>query len=177
MANEIDISTVAHTRITSLLPCLSLLTSVSDNPLLRPKVIGDVKKQSLDHGRIEQSGGVILASALERLEELGALYITDNYIPGASDSSLPSRSIPSLKLQSTSSPEILCPFASTTLKDIIFLTHCLELTWYDLRPGDGLMRAEGNGYTFNSAMLWLLGVLLHFTHNDATQKQKPWRDM
>lgn len=75
-------------------------------------------------------------------------------------------------------PDVIRPFASSTVGDVIVLTHRLGMAWSELRPGEGVMRAEGNGLTLTSSPVRGFGILLQFTQDIAVFKNKkhPWRD-
>ena len=60
-------------------------------------------------------------------------------------------------------PDIIRPFASSTIGDIIAIAHRLGMEWKDLRPGENIMRAEGNGQSFSSTPIRSLGILLQYT--------------
>lgn len=60
-------------------------------------------------------------------------------------------------------PEIVRPFATSNVGDIIALAHRLGMRWKDIRPGDGIMRAEGNGQSITSTTVRGFGLLLQYT--------------
>ncbi len=64
-------------------------------------------------------------------------------------------------------PEIVRPFASSTVGDIVALGHRLGMSWSEIRPGDGVMRAEGNGHTLTSTSIRGLGILFQYTFDRA----------
>ena len=70
-------------------------------------------------------------------------------------------------------PEITRPFATSNVGDIIALAHRLDMFWTDLRPADGIMRAEGNGSSITSTTIRGFGVLLQFTHDEAAERPEP----
>lgn len=61
-------------------------------------------------------------------------------------------------------PDVVRPLASTTLGDIVILAQRLGMTWRDLRPTEGFMRAEGKGVTLfsPSGPIRGLGTVLQF---------------
>ena len=61
-------------------------------------------------------------------------------------------------------PDIIRPVATSTVGDIITLAHRLGMGWNDLRPGDGIMRAEGGGRSITSTAVRGFGVLLQFNY-------------
>ena len=67
-------------------------------------------------------------------------------------------------------PEITRPFATSNVGDIIALAHRLGMFWTDLRPADGIMRAEGNGSSIISTTIRGFGLLLQFTHDEAAER-------
>ena len=56
------------------------------------------------------------------------------------------------------------PLASSPLGDMLVWCHRLGMQWLDLRPTEGIVRAEGNGYTLNSSLVRALGPLALFLH-------------
>lgn len=64
-------------------------------------------------------------------------------------------------------PDIIRPVATSTVGDIIALAHRLGMGWNDLRPGDGIMRAEGGGRSIVSTAVRGFGVLLQFNYEPA----------
>ena len=66
-------------------------------------------------------------------------------------------------------PEITRPFATSNVGDIIALAHRLGMFLTDLRPADGIMRAEGNGFSIVSTTVRGFGLFLQFTHDEAAK--------
>lgn len=64
-------------------------------------------------------------------------------------------------------PDIVRPFASSTVETIIALAHRLGMEWKELRPGEGIMRAEGGGHSLVSTSVRGLGIFLRFTSDQA----------
>ena len=60
-------------------------------------------------------------------------------------------------------PDIVRPFATSNAGDIIALAHRLGMRWKDVRPDEGVMRAEGNGQSFTSTTVRGFGLLLQYT--------------
>lgn len=67
-------------------------------------------------------------------------------------------------------PEITRPFATSNVGDIIVLAHRLGMFWTELRPADGSMRAEGNGFSIVSTTVRGFGLFLQFTNDEAAEK-------
>ena len=65
-------------------------------------------------------------------------------------------------------PDIIRPVATSTVGDIIALAHRLGMGWEDLRPGDGIMRAEGGGRSIVSTAVRGFGILLQFNYDRAS---------
>lgn len=76
------------------------------------------------------------------------------------------------------SPDIVTPYASSTVGDVIALAHRLGMAWSekDLRPGDGVMRAEGNGQSISSTVIRGFGLLLQYTYDEASHGRTTWND-
>ena len=70
-------------------------------------------------------------------------------------------------------PDIIRPFATSTVGDIIALAHRLGMRWTDLRPGDGIMRAEGGGKSIISTAVRGFGILLQFNYDRADRDKFP----
>lgn len=60
-------------------------------------------------------------------------------------------------------PDIVRPFATSNVGDIIALAHRLGMRWKDIRPDDGVLRAEGNGQSITSTTVRGFGLLLQYT--------------
>ena len=64
-------------------------------------------------------------------------------------------------------PDIIRPVATSTVGDIIALAHRLGMGWTELRPADGIMRAEGGGRSIVSTAVRGFGILLQFNYDRA----------
>ena len=73
-------------------------------------------------------------------------------------------------------PDIVRPFASSTMGDIIAIAHRLGMEWKDLRPGENIMRAEGNGQSISSTPIRSLGILLQYTNDRFLVEDKVYMD-
>ena len=62
-------------------------------------------------------------------------------------------------------PNIVRPFATSNVGDIIALAHRLDMRWRDIRPEDAVLRAEGNGQSITSTTVRGFGLLLQYTFN------------
>lgn len=60
-------------------------------------------------------------------------------------------------------PEIVRPFATSNIGDIIALAHRLGMRWKEMRPDDGVVRAEGTGQSITSTTVRGFGLLLQYT--------------
>ncbi len=60
-------------------------------------------------------------------------------------------------------PDIVRPFATSNVGDIIAMGHRLGMRWKELRPDDGVLRAEGNGQSITSTTVRGFGLLLQYT--------------
>ena len=69
-------------------------------------------------------------------------------------------------------PDIVRPFASSTVGDIVAIAHRLGMEWKDLRPGENIMRAEGNGQSISSTPIRSLGILLQYTNDQFLVEDK-----
>ena len=62
-------------------------------------------------------------------------------------------------------PDIVRPFATSNVGDMIALAHRLGMRWKDIRPGDGILRAEGNGQSITSTSVRGFGLFLQYTYD------------
>ena len=60
-------------------------------------------------------------------------------------------------------PDIVRPFATCNVGDIIALAHRLGMRWKEIRPDDGVLRAEGNGQSITSTTVRGFGLLLQYS--------------
>lgn len=60
-------------------------------------------------------------------------------------------------------PDIVRPFATSNVGDIIALAHRLGMCWREVRPDDGVMRAEGSGQSIKSTTVRGFCILLQYT--------------
>lgn len=59
-------------------------------------------------------------------------------------------------------PEIVRPFASTTVSDIAIIALRMGMSWKVLKPEEGVMEAEGNGHVLSSTLIRSLGTLIRY---------------
>ena len=69
-------------------------------------------------------------------------------------------------------PEIVRPFASSTIGDIVVIAHRLGMGWKEFRPGESIMRAEGNGQSISSTPVRSLGILLQYSNDGLLDPRK-----
>lgn len=62
------------------------------------------------------------------------------------------------------SPEIVRPFAVTSISDIGVMARRMGMTWTDFRPEDGILRAEGNGHVLSSTLVRSIGMILQYMY-------------
>ncbi|KAL9126688.1 MAG: hypothetical protein Q9217_004299 [Psora testacea] len=60
------------------------------------------------------------------------------------------------------SPDIVRPFAVTTVSDIAIIVRRLGMSWEVFKPEEGLMRAEGNGHGIASTFARSIGLILQY---------------
>ena len=60
-------------------------------------------------------------------------------------------------------PDIVRPFATSNMGDIIALAHRLGMRWKEIRPDDGVVRAEGSGLSITSTVVRGFGLLLQYS--------------
>ncbi|KAL9039224.1 MAG: hypothetical protein Q9214_004965 [Letrouitia sp. 1 TL-2023] len=61
-------------------------------------------------------------------------------------------------------PEIVRPFASTTVSDIAIIALRMGMSWKIFKPEEGAMEAEGNGQAISSTPVRTLGILLRYIY-------------
>ncbi|KAL9614043.1 MAG: hypothetical protein Q9167_001458 [Letrouitia subvulpina] len=61
-------------------------------------------------------------------------------------------------------PEVVRPFASTTVSDIAIIALRMGMSWKVFKPEDGAMEAEGNRQSMSSTLVRALGILLRYTY-------------
>lgn len=69
-------------------------------------------------------------------------------------------------------PDIVRPFATSNVGDILALAHRLGMRWKEVRPDDGVMRAEGNGQSITSTTVRGFGLLLQYTFDPGITEEK-----
>ena len=74
-------------------------------------------------------------------------------------------------------PNIFRPFATSKVGNITALAHRLRMCWRDIRPENGVLRAEGNGPSITSTTVRGFGLLLQYTFDlivlDRTAGKRP----
>ncbi|KAL9100532.1 MAG: hypothetical protein Q9163_004105 [Psora crenata] len=63
-------------------------------------------------------------------------------------------------------PEVVRPFASTTVTDIAILALRMGMSWRIFKPEEGQMEAEGNGHVLSSTLIRALGTLLRYVRDE-----------
>ena len=61
-------------------------------------------------------------------------------------------------------PDIVRPFAITTVSDIAIIARRLGMSWQIFNPEGGIMRAEGNGHGISSTLTRSIGLVLQYIH-------------
>ena len=70
-------------------------------------------------------------------------------------------------------PDIVRPFAASWVGDMIALAHRLGMRWKEIRPDDGVLRAEGNGQSITSTTVRGFGLLLQYSFDRAIVDKGP----
>ena len=63
-------------------------------------------------------------------------------------------------------PDVVRPLATTALGDILIIVHRRGMEWREIRPGEGIMHAEGSGHSLTSIEIRSLGLALRNTFSD-----------
>ena len=167
--------TTPNIRLVNFPDCVTSGTATlitGDRDSRRKTYAGSI--HNLDH---DESGDQV--GWLELLDHLHVLHSDHNkwstYIDRAFNSTIEQITWPAITFRERSwdfmPPDIIRPFATSTVGDIIALAHRLGMGWTDLRPGDGIMRAEGGGKSIISTAVRGFGILLQFNY-DRTGKDK-----
>jgi hypothetical protein len=146
---------------------------------------GDVVPLNASHSLIpelstsygaEQAGWLLLLSRLRNLEQVYNDFRLAGRIPmgisikHSSERQNLRRSQPVFQPLPNSwdfmPPDVVRPLATTTLGNILIIAHRLGTEWRELRPGEGIMRAEGSGHSLASLELRGLGLALRYSYND-----------
>ena len=63
-------------------------------------------------------------------------------------------------------PEVVRPLAVVNVSDIAIMVRRLGMLWKKFDPLEGIMRAEGNGFTITSTFYWSIGIVLQIGVSD-----------
>lgn len=69
-------------------------------------------------------------------------------------------------------PEVLKPYAVTTVRDIAIMAQLLGLQWTIFNPEEGIMRAEGDGCIVTSFQIRPLGTMVSFLKTDKRMEHR-----
>lgn len=61
-------------------------------------------------------------------------------------------------------PDVVRPFASSTVSEIAIMARRMGMIWKDFRPTEGIMKAEGGFHVLSSTEVRGLGTLLQYRH-------------
>ena len=70
-------------------------------------------------------------------------------------------------------PDIVRPVAASWVGDILALAHRLGMRWREVRPDDGILRAEGNGQSITSTTVRGFGLLLQYNFDRSIVDRGP----
>jgi hypothetical protein len=59
-------------------------------------------------------------------------------------------------------PDIVRPFASTSVSDVAILARRMGMTWKDFRPTEGIMEAQGRDHILSATKVRGLGIMLNY---------------
>ncbi|KAH8202519.1 hypothetical protein TruAng_003327 [Truncatella angustata] len=59
-------------------------------------------------------------------------------------------------------PDVVRPFASTTLSDIAILARRMGMTWTEFKPAEGVLEAQGSGHALSSTTVRGVGLMLTY---------------
>ena len=62
-------------------------------------------------------------------------------------------------------PEIIRPVAITNVYNIAIIARRLGMTWFEFRPEENLMRAEGNDHVLTSTLVRSMGIVIQYMHS------------
>lgn len=69
-------------------------------------------------------------------------------------------------------PDVVRPLASTTLGTLIAIAHRMGMTWVDLVPRDGKIRAEGKGHSISANVMRGMGIVVEYNMDPGLQQRK-----
>jgi hypothetical protein len=119
----------------------------------------------------DQVGWISLLKQLEHLQE--ATWSELGTLDPRKSSEVPAMMIlsPAMVLREWSwdfmPPEVVRPLATTTVGTLVVLAHRMGMSWRDLQPSCGYIRAEGNGHTISSTTIRGFGILVQYTFDDS----------
>ena len=73
-------------------------------------------------------------------------------------------------------PDVVRPYAVTTIGDIGILARRLGMRWLDFRPADGILKAEGCGHVLTSTTVRSVGLMLQYLYTAGDQTGIPVDD-
>lgn len=73
-------------------------------------------------------------------------------------------------------PDIVRPLAKSTIGNVIIIAHRLRMSWSELKPSEGIMRADGEDCSFSSTPVRGLGLVLQYSFNERLSSTKKQRD-
>lgn len=153
---------------------------INGSELSRLKSFSEKPKDS--NGESDLGRRVSWIAFLDQLHEIQNLLLAANINEGPTWSNLQgARAIgtenysticcPAITLHAESwdfmPPDLVRPVASSTVGDIIALGHRLGMEWKELRPAEGIMRAEGNGQSIVSMGIGGLGTVLQYIPDES----------
>lgn len=59
-------------------------------------------------------------------------------------------------------PDVIRPFASTTLSDIAILARRMGMVWTEFKPAEGVLEAHSNDHVLSSTVVRGLGLMLSY---------------
>lgn len=74
-------------------------------------------------------------------------------------------------------PDVVRPYARINLGDLAILARRLGMDWDRFEPSDGILRAQGNGYTLTSVFVRSVGTMVEINEilgSDVSGSSLPW---
>ena len=62
-------------------------------------------------------------------------------------------------------PDVVRPLARSTICEVAILVRRLGMQWKEFDPSEGILKAEGQGYTLSSTTIRAIGTILQFASN------------
>ncbi|KAI9710338.1 MAG: hypothetical protein M1820_002833 [Bogoriella megaspora] len=129
-------------------------------------------------------GWIVLLESLQTLQWHANMSTTSgliSWVAEIEDIAAPQRSMPAVVFRERSwdlmPPELTRPLAASTVGDLIVMAHRLGLQWRDIRPGQGFIRADGNGHSLSSTTVRGYGMVVQYSNDASFERRDRWKNL